>query len=728
MADLAKLVVRLEAESSKLHSELQSANRKLSQFGKNTASAMGIAQKAIVGLSAAVVVGRFTAMVREVADLGDQLNKFSQKVGISVEKLSALQYSADLADVSTRQLETGLVKLNRTLGTSGEQGKKTRDILEVFGITSTDTADVVVQLADRFSKMEDGAVKTAAAVELFGKSGAALIPLLNSGADAIREQEEELRKLGALMGKDAAQASEKLNDNMTRLGTAFTGIKLQIVGAALPAVNDLVEGFVKWLSEGDRVIDLANRIKIAFEAMGVAIKVSAGFIAGGLIAGLPGAVAGATAMGVDEIMNRMGVKELPKNFSLGPDRSALKRMQDRVAFGPKGPSASGTIVRTAPAPAPPPAAPQIDPYTEKLRNLGLAQAAAAKAAEGAARAESARESALKAAIAAQEQARQRIADYVAGLQEEADTIGMSRAEITSYQLAKMGASEQTQKFAAGLAAQIEQVNAATEAEKKWQEVRAELSGQIDDIVSLLQTETESIQIAYARRMQIVEQALEERLISESRAVELINGLWEKQYAELEGLAEKNKDAMTKFAEEAAGNIQNAMADTFFNWMQGEFSNLGAQFKAMLDRMVANALAAKLAESLFGAGFGSTTSTVGGLAGKLIPMVSGLFGGGKAGAASSGIDRSGLSSAIAAAISPRANGGPVFPGSAYLVGENGPELFSPASAGSIIPNAGGGVNVVLNISGITDARGIREASGQMASRAGVAVQRAVQRNT
>jgi hypothetical protein len=43
---------------------------------------------------------------------------------------------------------------------------------------------------------------------------------------------------------------------------------------------------------------------------------------------------------------------------------------------------------------------------------------------------------------------------------------------------------------------------------------------------------------------------------------------------------------------------------------------------------------------------------------------------------------------------RQSGGPVYPGSSYLVGERGPELFSPATAGSIIPSAG--INVKVNV--------------------------------
>lgn len=49
---------------------------------------------------------------------------------------------------------------------------------------------------------------------------------------------------------------------------------------------------------------------------------------------------------------------------------------------------------------------------------------------------------------------------------------------------------------------------------------------------------------------------------------------------------------------------------------------------------------------------------------------------------------------------RASGGPVMGGGTYLVGERGPELFTPSSSGNITPNhaMGGGANITVNVSG------------------------------
>jgi hypothetical protein len=56
---------------------------------------------------------------------------------------------------------------------------------------------------------------------------------------------------------------------------------------------------------------------------------------------------------------------------------------------------------------------------------------------------------------------------------------------------------------------------------------------------------------------------------------------------------------------------------------------------------------------------------------------------------------------------KASGGPVAGGTTYLVGEKGPELFTPGSSGNIIPNnrlGGGGGTINITVNGALDAEG------------------------
>ena len=131
--------------------------------------------------------------------------------------------------------------------------------------------------------------------------------------------------------------------------------------------------------------------------------------------------------------------------------------------------------------------------------------------------------------------------------------------------------------------------------------------------------------------------------------------------------------LTAFAEEAAKSMQSAFADFLFDPFENGMKGMLAGFLNVIRRMISELAAQQLLSAFFGA-FAGTGGIVGDFA-----------------------------SAALAAIKPRAKGGPVTGGSPYLVGERGPELFVPSTAGSIIPNGagmGGGVAVSYNI----DARG------------------------
>lgn len=135
---------------------------------------------------------------------------------------------------------------------------------------------------------------------------------------------------------------------------------------------------------------------------------------------------------------------------------------------------------------------------------------------------------------------------------------------------------------------------------------------------------------------------------------------------------KTTDEMSEFAVQAAHNIQDALGKTLKDVLKGDFENIGDAFGDMLADMAAQAMAAEIGKLLFG-NFGKS-GEIGGLAGGLISFVGGLFGGGMA------------------------SGGSVSPGRTYLVGEKGPELFTPGSGGNITPNAqlSGPPSVSVNI--------------------------------
>jgi len=214
---------------------------------KNAALGFNSLKGAVAGFGAAIagsaVVAGLTAVVRQSINAGDELFNLQAKTGIAAKALIGIGNAAKLADVDMAVLGKGLTKLNVNLVKAAEGNEGLARKFEALGVEVKDAngqvapADKVLgQIANRFADMPDGAQKAAAAVALFGKSGADLIPLLNEGADS-------MEKFTYKVGEDFAARSDLFSDTITELGIKTQGFGLELTDSLLPALQSILEVF-----------------------------------------------------------------------------------------------------------------------------------------------------------------------------------------------------------------------------------------------------------------------------------------------------------------------------------------------------------------------------------------------------------------------------------------------------------------------------------------------------
>lgn len=87
-----------------------------------------------VGLSFAGLA----AAIKNVADDLDRLAKTSEKIGLPVEDLSALEHAAQQSGVEVGALETGLLRLNRSAADASRGLKEPADAFAALGVSVTD--------------------------------------------------------------------------------------------------------------------------------------------------------------------------------------------------------------------------------------------------------------------------------------------------------------------------------------------------------------------------------------------------------------------------------------------------------------------------------------------------------------------------------------------------------------------------------------------------------------
>ena len=241
---------------------------------------------ALAGLGALGSVPGLFELVHKVAEARAGFIATADKIGISTRALGGFEFAAKMAHVPVEAVEGGLVKLNRSLGDAGlGKNKMAAAVLQRLGFSLKDiqsgavkAEQVLPRLADAFAKTENASLKTTVAMALFGRGGAAMIPLLNKGGEAMREAAEDSARLRYAFSAGDDKALEEYEHGMIRLQTAVGGVTNAIGAKLAPALTPIVEAMTDWLvvnrdwvASGikDAVLGFAN---LPWKAMGEDIR------------------------------------------------------------------------------------------------------------------------------------------------------------------------------------------------------------------------------------------------------------------------------------------------------------------------------------------------------------------------------------------------------------------------------------------------------------------------
>lgn len=256
----------------------------------------------VSGAAFAAVTGAVGLAVHSFADAGDELAKMAQRTGISVEALSELKYAADLSGTSIDAIELSSKKLSLAIVDLARGSQGAVDAFGLIGLSLKDLQglkpeDAFMKVAGAVASIEDPTIKAAAAVNIFGKNGTDLIPLLNGGAEGLAKMRDEAKRLGVTFTTEAAQASEEFNDNLSRLGASFKGIQYAVASAFLPALNNLVQTITPIIS---KIADFTREHKGLVVAIVTSIAVFTGLVTvfSTLLAVIPAVVAGLRLLGI----------------------------------------------------------------------------------------------------------------------------------------------------------------------------------------------------------------------------------------------------------------------------------------------------------------------------------------------------------------------------------------------------------------------------------------------
>jgi hypothetical protein len=224
---------------------------KMGQLSANTANDVKRSLEKIGAAGIALASGlaaTTAALVETSIETIGSMNRLAQASGTTIEKFSALAYAAKISRTEVDVMAMGMTRLAKAAFAAQNGNTALAAIFKRLGVDTQDsnhhlldTSIIFTSLAVKFSQMKEGAGKTALAMEVMGKSGARMIPLLNELGKRQAELTEQAKRFGLVIGTDVAEKAQRFREVLTQLHAAEQGFGIQLTAAVLPALLKLSE-------------------------------------------------------------------------------------------------------------------------------------------------------------------------------------------------------------------------------------------------------------------------------------------------------------------------------------------------------------------------------------------------------------------------------------------------------------------------------------------------------
>lgn len=643
------LVTLLKADGAQFSKELEKSSKDSRNWAREINKSVSSAERKFAGMAAAAGAS-LTLLARQGLKSGDEAAKTADKLGIMTEELRALQLAADLTDAGD-QLNTALQRMIRRVSEAADGTGEAKNALAELGLEAQKLEqqspdEQFRSIAEAMQDVDNQSDRVRLAMRLFDSEGVALVNTLALGREGLDAIREEAFDLGIAFDRVDLAKIELANDELTRVKAVSEAFSTHLAVGLSPVITavsgellDAAKGAGGFgdisVTVGELAVKAIGAVADTWDDVTLGIKQSQAQLANFLADALE------FGASIDRFFSIDGFhKGLAESAKRQEDAAKIWRDLGET-YGAEYEQAFADRLERGKA-----SDRLFARYQETLAELD-------KKANAIADSSSSRSGGISSPVAPSN-----FSEEAKKLERQAAQVFQATRTATEQYAAEtarlnklLDAGKISQDtFNRAMAQASEELNKNSEGYRLQQKSAEEFAS----VQEFLKTDIERVNEAYDRRIDVVRASVAE----EAKAADLIAELNAKRNDELKALADEQPAGFDAIFGEGA--LENLFSD---------FENIESNFKGLIIRMVAEAAQAQILQGL-GMGTGGMKSFT-----DIGSIVGSFFGGA------------------------RADGGPVSPDKTFLVGERGPEMFVPNTAGRIVPNhelGGGGVTVNMTV--------------------------------
>lgn len=253
--------------------DIDDTSGKASSFGENLKKGITTVGKwgVTIGTAAVGATKALTSMATSSAATADNIDKMSQKIGISRQAYQELDFICSQSGTSVDTLQMGMKTLTAAMDGAASGTKSNVEQFEKLGIAVTDSdgnlrkqEDVMFDTMKALQEMDNQTEKARLATELFGRSGSELMPLLNGASGSIDEMKQQAHDLGLVLDDELIDNGVKMTDTVDQMKRAMSSLVTKLGGALMPIVTKLCNFIIKNLPNIEKMF---NQLSPVLEQM-----------------------------------------------------------------------------------------------------------------------------------------------------------------------------------------------------------------------------------------------------------------------------------------------------------------------------------------------------------------------------------------------------------------------------------------------------------------------------
>lgn len=248
--NIGTLEIQMAMDMARLRQDLAQTKDIVGSTMADVNRVIGVAKTAFVAFAGVASVGAFAGMINGAIEAQAGLHDLSKATGLSVAALGEFRKVGAYTETTTDAIASAALKLSKNLALTDEDGKGAALAIKALGLNFADFSRLnpeqrMLAAAKALDQYEDGADKSAAAMLLFGKEGAKMLPFLADLAEQSDEINGKLTDQEKATRAAAAAMADAYGDNLIKIRKESTGWQKDLAMGLLPAMYETTEAFLQ---------------------------------------------------------------------------------------------------------------------------------------------------------------------------------------------------------------------------------------------------------------------------------------------------------------------------------------------------------------------------------------------------------------------------------------------------------------------------------------------------